>query len=127
MQKIRCGIDRLLSKLPDGLSSEPEVALLKEFRSTAVMNIIQLIYRVKDYETFSKDYEFSRTSMHEHWQAGYDDTAQTLSHPSWLAPPAPTVGVKTHDIHRHKEGRGGEEPVCQAPSTARMRATHQPA
>ena len=127
MQKIRCGIDRLLSKLPDSLSSEPEVALLKEFRSTAVMNIIHLIYRVKDYETFSKDYEFSRTSMQEHWQAGYDDTAQTLSHPSWLAPPAPTVGVKTHDIHRHKEGRGGEEPVCQAPSTARMRATHQPA
>ena len=125
MQKIRCGIDRLLSKLPESLASEPEVAMLSQFRSRAVMKIIHLIYRVKDYETFSKDYEFSRTSMREHWQAGYDDTVETLAHPDWLAPPPPSVGVETHDIHRHKEGRGAEEPVCQAPSTPRDRATHQ--
>jgi NTE family protein len=125
MQKIRCGIDRLLSKLPESLASEPEVALLSQFRSRAVMKIIHLIYREKDYETFSKDYEFSRASMREHWQAGYDDTVETLAHPDWLAPPPPSVGVETHDIHRHKEGRGAEEPVCQAPSTPRDRATHQ--
>jgi NTE family protein len=125
MQKIRCGIDRLLSKLPKSLSAEPEVALLSEFRSSAVMKIIHLIYRMKDYETFSKDYEFSRTSMREHWQAGYEDTAQTLSHPDWLAAPLPSVGVETHDIHRHKEGRGDEEPVCQAPSMPRARVTHR--
>ena len=37
----------------------------------------------KDYETFSKDYEFSRTSMREHWEAGYSDTVETLAHPDW--------------------------------------------
>ena len=125
MQKIRCGVDRLLSKLPESLAAEPELELLNQFRSRTVINIVHLIYTDKDYETFSKDYEFSRTSMREHWQAGYDDTVQTLSHPDWLAPPAPSVGIKTHDVHRHKEGRGAEEPVCQAPSTPRTRATHQ--
>ena len=125
MQKIRCGIEHLLSKLPDSLATEPEVALLSRIRSSAVMKIIHLIYRGKDYETFSKDYEFSRTSMREHWQAGYDDAVETLSHPDWLAPPPRWVGVETHDIHRYKEGRGAEEPVCQAPSTPRDRATHK--
>jgi NTE family protein len=125
MQKIRCGIDRLLSKLPESLAAEPEVELLSQFRSRTVINIIHLIYTDKDYETFSKDYEFSRTSMREHWQAGHDDTVETLSHPEWLAPPLPSVGVETHDIHRHKEGRAAEEPVCQAPSPPRARATYQ--
>lgn len=124
MQKIRCAIEGLLSKLPESLAGAPEVALLDQFRSRAVMKIIHLIYRGKEYQTFSKDYEFSRTSMREHWQAGYDDTVETLSHPDWLAPPSPGIGVETHDIHRHKEGRDREEPVCQSPSMPRDRATH---
>jgi NTE family protein len=127
MQKIRCAIESLLSKLPKSLADDPEVALLDQFRSRAVMKIIHLIYRGKEYQTFSKDYEFSRTSMREHWQAGYDDTVQTLSHPDWLAPPSPRVGVETHDIHRHKEGRGRQEPACQAASMPRQRATHHTA
>lgn len=127
MQKIRCAIEGLLSKLPESLADAPEVALLDQFRSRAVMKIIHLIYRGKEYQTFSKDYEFSRTSMREHWQAGYDDTIETLSHPDWLAPPSPRVGVETHDIHRYKEGRDREEPVCQSPSMPRDRATHHEA
>ena len=127
MQKIRCAIEGLLSKLPKSLADAPEVAVLDQFRSREVMKIIHLIYRGKEYQTFSKDYEFSRTSMLEHWQAGYDDTVETLAHPDWLAPPSPRVGVETHDIHRHKEGRGREEPVCQSPSMPRDRVTHHTA
>jgi NTE family protein len=124
MQKLRCAIDLLLSKVPDGLATEPEFAVLNQYRSRAVMNIVHLIYRGKDDQTFSKDYEFSRISMREHWQAGYEDTVETLAHPDWLAPPPHSMGVRIHDIHRHKEGRDAEEPVCQAASAPRARATH---
>ena len=41
-------------------------------------NIVQLIYRAKNYEGHSKDYEFSRLSMKEHWRAGYHDARRTL-------------------------------------------------
>jgi NTE family protein len=42
---------------------------------------VQLIYRPKGYEGDSKDYEFSRRSMEEHWQAGYYDAVHALRHP----------------------------------------------
>ena len=44
-------------------------------------NIVQLIYRPKGYEGDSKDYEFSRRSMEEHWRAGYYDAVHALRHP----------------------------------------------
>ena len=52
-----------------------------------VYNIIQLIYRAKNYEGHSKDYEFSRRSMEEHWRAGYHDAVRTLRHPEVLKRP----------------------------------------
>ena len=122
-QKLRSAIDRLLAKLPQELAADPEIAVLDQYRSQAVMKIVQLIYHGKDYETFSKDYEFSRLSMREHWQAGYDNVVETLSHPDWLAPPSHREAVQTHDVHRHRAGRG--EPVCQAPSPSRASATHK--
>ncbi len=45
------------------------------------VNIVQLIYRPKGYEGDSKDYEFSRGSMEEHWRAGYYDAVRALHHP----------------------------------------------
>jgi hypothetical protein len=33
---------------------------------------------------YSKDYEFSRLSMAEHWRSGYSDTMCTLRHPEVL-------------------------------------------
>jgi NTE family protein len=34
-----------------------------------VYNLIQLIYRAQKYEGNSKDYEFSRRTMEEHWSS----------------------------------------------------------
>ena len=46
--------------------------------------VVHLIYRSKHYESQSKDYEFSRASMLEHWAAGMADTQTTLEDPRWL-------------------------------------------
>ena len=42
----------------------------------AAVDVVHLIYRSKHYESQSKDYEFSRASMLEHWAAGLADTAR---------------------------------------------------
>ena len=66
----------------------------------AMVNIVHLIYQQKSYEGHAKDYEFSGTSVHEHWEAGYNDTRRTLRHHDWLAPPTTSDGVVVHDLHR---------------------------
>jgi NTE family protein len=48
--------------------------------------------------TRSKDYDFSRVSMTEHWNAGYNDAMRTLRHPEALLRPTDSTGVATFDI-----------------------------
>jgi NTE family protein len=56
----------------------------------------------KDYEGDSKDYEFSRQSMVDHWRDGYDDTVRTLAHPEVLERPRTADGVSIFDIAEHQ-------------------------
>ena len=61
------------------------------------IDIIHLIYRDKAYELDSKDYEFSRATMIEHWEAGMRDVHHALSHPEWLQSET-VAGVTTFDL-----------------------------
>lgn len=99
-QCLRNNIHSLLEKLPESLRGEPEVAFLREEACPALINIIHLIYRQKNYERDSKDYEFSDLTMREHWRSGHDDTVRTLKHADWLEPPPERSGTVTHDLHR---------------------------
>jgi NTE family protein len=54
----------------------------------------------QQYEGDSKDYEFSRLSMHDHWRAGYHDTVRTLRHPKVLERPQNVEGFLTFDLAR---------------------------
>jgi NTE family protein len=100
-QKLRNAVASLLHKLPDGLRNSPEVALLQPLACPKVYNLVQLIYRAKQYEGDSKDYEFSRHSMEDHWRAGYYDTVRTLRHPEVLARPHDLEGVMSFDLSQN--------------------------
>ena len=89
---------RLVAKLPPVLADDPDVRALAAASREPAVTVVHVIYRRKPYETQSKDYEFSRASMHEHWQAGLADMAHTLSHPDWLARMPPEDGVHVLDL-----------------------------
>ena len=99
-QRLRRAAHRLLQLVPDQdlLKADPEMALLRAEADETVHNIVHLIYRAKSYEGSSKDYEFSRETMEEHWSAGYEDTARTLRHPDMLERPDTPDGVATFDL-----------------------------
>ena len=97
-QRLRNALASLLQKLPRELRESPELAILKPHTQAKAYNLIQLIYRAKQYEGDSKDYEFSRLSMEDHWRAGYHDTVRTLRHPEVLERPANVEGVMTFDL-----------------------------
>ena len=98
LQEVRTAINELLVQLPPKLAATPQAKLLTQASDPAVYNIVQLIYRSATYEGESKDFEFSRRTMDEHWRAGYDDAATTLSHPEIFTLPTAAQGVAVYDF-----------------------------
>jgi NTE family protein len=98
MQRLRCALATLLEKLPDNLKGSEEARILRTVADRKVYKIVHLIYRSKQYEGTSKDYEFSRLTMEEHWRAGYYDAARTLRHQEVLERPSSLEGVSTFDL-----------------------------
>lgn len=97
-QLLRRAAAKLLSLIPPELQQIPEVELLAGEADAKVYNIIQLIYHARKYEGTSKDYEFSRRTMNEHWHSGYNDAVRTLRHPEVLLRPENMDGVFTFDL-----------------------------
>jgi len=97
-QVLRRATARLLARMPDELRHSPEADLLAREADEKVYNLIQMIYRSKNYEGTSKDFEFSRLTMDEHWAAGYNDAVRTLRHPEVLQRPHDSDGVFTFDL-----------------------------
>jgi NTE family protein len=98
VQKLRSAAAGLLEQLPQYLKDSPEARLLGTVADRKVFNIVQLVYRARNYEGHSKDYEFSRASMEEHWRAGYHDARRTLRHPEVLERPRNLEGLFTFDL-----------------------------
>ena len=97
-QKLRAAFQALLARMPPELASSEEAKLLADASDPAVYNIVQLIYRSPTYEGQSKDYEFSRKTMEEHWRAGYADASATLAHPEVTALPTEPSAVNVYDF-----------------------------
>src|SRR3984957_18564448 len=98
IQRLRGALADLFDKLPEALRNGPEAQLLRPLGDHKVYNIVHLIYRAKNYEGQSKDYDFSRASMEEHWRAGYHDAVRTLRDPEVLERPSNHEGVFTFDL-----------------------------
>lgn len=103
-QKLRVALANILAELPPELRNHPDARLLADEADDRVCNIVQLIYESKNYEGNSKDFEFSRRTMEEHWTAGYEDTVKTLAHPEALIPPDRHVGVRVFDFVHENDG-----------------------
>ena len=100
-QLLRRAAAKLLAKAPGDVRQTPEAELLASEADEKVYNLIQLIYHAKTYEGASKDYEFSRLTMEEHWRSGYHDAVRTLRHPEVLERPNGSDGVFTFDLAVH--------------------------
>lgn len=103
-EKYRSAFMELLAKMPAELADSPQAKMLAAASDQAVYNIVQLVYHSPTYEAQSKDYEFSRRTMRDHWRAGYEDAAKTLEHPEVLQLPTPQQSPAVFDFlsRRHR-------------------------
>ncbi len=97
-QALRSAAHRLVEKLPKELKKDPDAQALHALCCDAAVTIVHLIHRRKNYFTQSKDFEFSRTSIEDHWQSGMVDVQQTFDHKDWKTRKKPTADVTVFDL-----------------------------
>src|SRR5262249_19172200 len=102
IQKLRIAFGNLLQRIPEELRNSSDAKLLLTEADDKVCNIVHLIYRARPYEGIAKDFEFSRRSMEEHWQAGYSNARETLANPEVLQLPDRLEGVRTFDVGQER-------------------------
>ena len=95
---LQQAIADLLGKLPPSLRNDASVAAIQAQLTHQPIHIYHLIYRDKPYEQENKDYEFSRTTMLEHWESGARDMRRTLNSPETLLQDELGNGVTTFDL-----------------------------
>jgi len=99
LRKAKMALRKLLDRLPPELAEGEEFTLLQDVARENAIKIVQLIYRTRPDEGRTKDYEFSRPTMLEHWASGLADARNALrEHRDQIDTPA--EGVATFDPGR---------------------------
>jgi NTE family protein len=98
IHNARMAVRDLIGKLPDYLKNDPSVELLRKASKENTVTVVHLIYKSKNYETSSKDYDFSHVAMVEHWGAGVRDVHLSMRHKEWLERPQSGETMVTYDL-----------------------------
>jgi NTE family protein len=98
VHNARKAVRDLISKLPADLQNDPSVEYLRKAAKENTVTVVHLIYKSKNYETSSKDYDFSHVAMTEHWNAGVRDVYLSMRHKEWLERPQSGETMVTYDL-----------------------------
>lgn len=103
LHEIRGAAERLAKKLPKELQSDPDLKSLRATGPDCPITLAHLIHRKEGFESSTKDYEFSRLSVNEHWAAGVADVKRTLSHKTWKSRDVGHDGLQVFDLGSKNE------------------------
>lgn len=96
--RLRRIINHLIHQLPAEQQQDPEIQQLALYGCTTSMSIVHMIYRSVATETHSKDYNFSRASVHDHWQSGLRDARTAFEQEHWMHTGPGDLGVAIEEI-----------------------------
>ena len=98
IHNARKAVRDLIDKLPDHLKDDPSVEFLREAAKENTVTVVHLIYRSKNYESNSKDYDFSHIGMVEHWGAGVRDVHLSMRRRQSLERPQSDETMVAYDL-----------------------------
>ena len=94
LQRLRGAAHRLSAKLPAELKDDPDARLLAARGGQGAIAIMHLINRGET----SRDYDFSRQTVNERWDAGAVDVGKSLAHKDWAKRKPHDDGIVTFDL-----------------------------
>jgi NTE family protein len=97
-EQLRKSLQRLLERLPAKFKTDADVRALATSCDGPKIDIVHLINRHYSYTSSSKDNDFSRATMLQHWDAGLEDARRTISHPEWLQSSTLAEGIRQFDL-----------------------------
>ncbi len=106
LQEMRAAAQRLARKLPDDMCDDPDLHQLLGCRPAGAVAVMHLINRPRGYETMSKDYEFSRMTVTEHWEAGKADALWSLRKADWTGRALKPDEIMTFDLSADRPRSG---------------------
>jgi NTE family protein len=99
LEGVRVALGRLLAKLPAKFHDDPDYKLLAPLGELKRnVTIVHLINRRLDSASSAKDYEFSRMTMRQHWEAGLEDVRRSCANPKWAKATEIGEGVRAFDL-----------------------------
>jgi NTE family protein len=98
LEGLRHALGRLMKKLPAKLRDDPDYLRLQPLCEQRQITIAHLINRRFSTSTNAKDYEFSRATIRQLWDAGLDDVRRTCGHREWLKAREVVSGVRIFDL-----------------------------
>lgn len=104
-QSLAEAAQRLADKLPAALRDDHDLQALLNAGSCNAVTVMHLIHRSKSHAGQSKDYEFSRQTMVEHWAAGHADVQASFAAPGWQNRPHKRAGITVLDLAPRPAGR----------------------
>ncbi|MCO5132035.1 MAG: patatin-like phospholipase family protein [Xanthobacteraceae bacterium] len=110
IHNARKAVRDLLSKLPDNLHDEASVRYLRKAVKENTVTVVHLIYRQKNYHGMSKDYDFSRLAMLDHWASGEHDVDTSMRHRNWLEQPQRGETMVTYDLTAEEDRIAAQRP-----------------
>jgi NTE family protein len=93
-------LGRLLEQLPPGLRNSPDGRQLARLCDQGDITIAHLINRRLSHSAQSKDYDFSRTTINELWQAGLEDVRRSVANVDLLRARDAGLGMRVYDLTR---------------------------
>jgi len=112
VHRAKALVKELIADATPERRADPRVLELECLVQENAVTVVHLIFRAEHYNSSSKDYEFSRAAMLEHWGAGVADVQRSLEHRAWMHRRRPKFGVAVFDL-----GGGGPEIAREAPET----------
>jgi NTE family protein len=104
MSDLRVALKRLLDKLPAGMKNDADARRLAVLCDDREWLVLRLTNERLAGASQTKDYEFSRATVEEHWAAGLEDVRRTAAEGDWARAQSLGAGLHLYDVAEKLKG-----------------------